>query len=73
DGASGFGVALGFTGALGAAGLGAGLGAGAEGVGAPDANAGVSSAPDTSMVTTPIVPRRNAAPMRVPSVKVEPS
>ncbi|MGC5027187.1 hypothetical protein ACLQ3K_20770 [Tsukamurella sp. DT100] len=71
DGApgAGFGVALGFVGALGEAGFGDGAGV----VGAPDANAGVRRAPDTSKVTTPIDPRRSTAPMRVPSVKVEPS
>ncbi|MCS3780521.1 hypothetical protein [Tsukamurella ocularis] len=71
DGAPGpgFGVALGFTGVLGAPGFGDGAGV----VGAPEASAGVRSAPDTSKVTTPIDPRRSTAPMRVPSVKVEPS
>ena len=61
--------ALGLTGVFGAPGFGDGDGV----VGAPIASAGVRSAPDTSKVTTPIVPRRSAAPMRVPSVKVEPS
>ncbi|CAM3900564.1 hypothetical protein TSOC111612_20795 [Tsukamurella ocularis] len=74
DGApgAGFGVALGLAGVLGAPGA-AGFGDGAGVVGAADASAGVRRAPDTSKVTTPIVPRRSAAPMRVPSVKVEPS
>ncbi|WP_158645111.1 hypothetical protein [Tsukamurella conjunctivitidis] len=74
DGApgAGLGVALGVAGALDAPGA-AGFGDGDGVVGAPDASAGVRSAPDTSKVTTPIDPRRNAAPMRVPSVKVEPS
>ena len=69
DGAPGFGVAVGLAGVFGAPGFGDGDGV----VGAPVASAGVRSAPDTSKVTTPIVPRRSAAPMRVPSVKVEPS
>ncbi|CAM3259737.1 hypothetical protein [Tsukamurella hominis] len=74
DGApgAGFGVALGLAGALGAPGA-AGFGDGAGVVGAPEASAGVRSDPDTSKVTTPIDPRRSTAPMRVPSVKVEPS
>lgn len=70
DGAPGAGLALGLAGA-GAPGLGAGLGDGATG--APDAIAGVSSEPDARTAITPIAPRRSTAPMRVPSVKVEPS
>ncbi|KXP00779.1 hypothetical protein AXK61_14395 [Tsukamurella pseudospumae] len=71
EGAPGFGVAevLGFAGALG---LGEDGTAG-EGAGAAVAVPGISRAPVTRAVTTPIVPRRSAAPLRVPSAKVEPS
>ncbi|GAA1083018.1 hypothetical protein [Tsukamurella spumae] len=66
DGTPGFGVA----GALGFGEEGTD-GEGADG--AAVAEAGISSAPDTRTVTTPIVPRRSAALVRVPSAKVEPS
>ncbi|MET9325622.1 hypothetical protein [Tsukamurella sp. NPDC003166] len=77
EGAVGFGVAevRGFAGAVGFAGaLGVGEdGTAGDGAGAAVAVAGISRAPDTRTVTTPIVPRRSAAPLRVPSAKVEPS